>query len=358
MKNQFMHFFLISSVALTACATFGKSEQTYLQSAKNNLAINNSQAALESANQAIKKNPQNYYAYYLAAQASQNLNQNNIAMQNYQQAMRLNKNESQLLVSYANFLCAQQDYGKAEALYNSAYRLSKESGTTATNLFISYGDCLLSQNKLDLAIDSYGKALANENAPISAYVGVTYAYLLEKNYASANYYASLYKQPANKDLLNLKIMALNGLLKSNTTLSNRQELQNQLNDLIRQKTILDENPNLAQNKTSSMTSAINQEAALAASEPQQFAETTTSTIANNTTDSKVSAASTSQATSNTGTNNGWIKQDANGRNYIIVSQGDTLYNISKRANLSVQQIITLNKLKSKNVSLGSKIYLN
>ena len=47
----------------------------------------------------------------------------------------------------------------------------------------------------------------------------------------------------------------------------------------------------------------------------------------------------------------------NGRKYIIVDKGDTFFNISKRSKISVNELMAINNLKNNNIYLGQKLYL-
>ncbi len=47
-----------------------------------------------------------------------------------------------------------------------------------------------------------------------------------------------------------------------------------------------------------------------------------------------------------------------GNKYIIVAKGDTLYSLAKKSNLTVDKLKWLNGLKSNDLSLGQKIYLD
>ena len=45
------------------------------------------------------------------------------------------------------------------------------------------------------------------------------------------------------------------------------------------------------------------------------------------------------------------------KNYHIVIKGETIYSISKKYNLSIEEITFINKLESNILSIGQKIYL-
>lgn len=53
-----------------------------------------------------------------------------------------------------------------------------------------------------------------------------------------------------------------------------------------------------------------------------------------------------------------VKTDVNGRHYIIVEKGDTLYNLAKRSNQTPSQLITLNNITANDIQIGRKIYLD
>ena len=53
-----------------------------------------------------------------------------------------------------------------------------------------------------------------------------------------------------------------------------------------------------------------------------------------------------------------IKKASNGRSYIVVEQGDTLFNIAQRSGIAQNKIIEINRLKNQYVPLGTKLYLD
>ena len=90
MPQQLKILPLITALTLIGCASTNPNnptEQAYLSSATNNLRANQPRIALESTAQALKLNSNNYQAYYLQAQAYQQLGESLNATTNYQQAL-------------------------------------------------------------------------------------------------------------------------------------------------------------------------------------------------------------------------------------------------------------------------------
>ena len=195
MPQQLKILPLITALTLIGCASTNPNsptEQAYLSSATNNLRANQPRIALESTAQALKLNSNNYQAYYLQAQAYQQLGESLNATTNYQQALKLNSSNVEVITSYANFLCANQDYVSAETQYAKAYQLGQQYNVGWEQTASDHGDCLSQQNKLNLAIESYQIAINGANKPASAYLGLSYVYIMQQDFIHATYSISQY----------------------------------------------------------------------------------------------------------------------------------------------------------------------
>ena len=53
-----------------------------------------------------------------------------------------------------------------------------------------------------------------------------------------------------------------------------------------------------------------------------------------------------------------IKTSTDGRKYIVVTNGDTLFGISKQSGVTKDKIIRINSLKNDYAPLNTRIYLN
>ena len=366
------------ALALGGCAslfTSGPSTTDYINSAQTNLNNKQYTIALESANLAVKSDPKNYIGYYLQAQAYQQLQQLTQANKSYQQATNLNSNNGKLYADYATSLCAAQNYPLAMANYTTAAQIVVQNKQQPTNIYTATGDCLISQNQSNNAIDYYIKALKDESAPLSAYLGISYAYVLEKNYDVAHYYISLYTGTDNIQSLQMKIMVLNGMLESNQKLSNRAQLQKSLSHYQAQLQQL-----LPSSKTTTISGVIDNNDTISIKNNLTSASTATTKVTPPVSSKLIKVKTTAAADSLTkppiitapvAKNSKElaelksypelqprIKKAPDGHKYIIVSKGDTLYNLALRSNTSQEQLIKINKLTKKEVELGRKLYLD
>lgn len=339
------------SMANSYCTTITKASNPELQTAQKYIAEKNYSAALESATAAINLDPKEYRGYYLQAQAYQKMNNTAQALACYRQALTLERKDPKLFSDYAELLCANGDYVNANHSYTDALEVAAKNHIPATEISISYGDCLTLQNDLDKASSSYLNALKDESAPLSAYLGISHAYFLENNPAMAYYYISLYKGVDNRQSLNMKVLSLQQLLKTNNKLANanRDKLQKKLDDyklaLARHPP---EKPAVENNGASAIAPIIKQTGEtgshLVLNQQKTPVKTAASVISTN--EREEASAFTSR-----------IKMSAAGRKYIIVSTGDTLFNLSRRSKVSIASLKELNRMSSNAVKLGQLFYL-
>lgn len=336
---RFFKLFVICILLLVGCATFGTKidNEKYLNSARDNLELA-PELTIESCSTIIRLDKTNPDAYYLRAMAYSKIGQQKKAESDFLLSLRLNQNNESAMTGYANLLCSIEDYTKAQTYYDQAYNHAKQTGHNLTMIYVYNGDCLTSQNKLDPAINSYTSALADESAPVTAYIGIAHAYLLQENYPIANYYLNLYKGPQTREYLQLELITLNRLLNSNIKLADKNKLE-QMQALIKQQ--------------------------LKITEPgQPIAKPAETTISIKKTNS-AKTINPLEATSSTGKENlafgnltPRVETTTNGKNYIIIKAGDTLFRISRDSNLSVEQLKEINHFKNNEVILGSKLFLN
>lgn len=348
------------TVVIVGCAMFGndpsQGSATYLNSAQLNLKNRHYQQALESATMAVNSDSRNYLGYYLQAQAYQNLHQESPANLSYQKALDLNKHDINLLTDYATFLCAKQNYPQAATLYDSAVQNAMQNNTPATSIYINWGDCFANQNRLDDAIDNYSKALQDENAPLTGYLGIANAYVLQRNYATAYYYMSLYHGGDNVASLEMKIMTLSALLKSSTNMKDSQKLKTTL--MTYQKQLQQLSP---AEQESDVLTPLN-EVAVAAPPELASSNTTKKVVTLNSPAPETKPQHVAQV-SNKG-NASYpdlaprIRATSNGRHYVIVEAGDTLYNLAVRSNTTPAKLMQINNIKQKDIQIGRRVYLD
>ena len=375
---------LVTSLILIGCAstqTNSPNEQAYLSSATNNLRANQPRIALESTAQAIKLNSNNYQTYYLQAQAYQQLGESLNATTNYQQALELNSSNVAVITSYANFLCANQDYVNAETQYAKAYQLGQQYNVGWEQTASDHGDCLSNQNKLNLAIESYQIAINGANKPASAYLGLSYVYILQQDFIHATYAISQYPGEDTPQSLRLKIAAYDGLAKNpNVNAKNKSILKTKTTAFksklakfepsssnkkaIKTKpipTISNFSNSSADNIVISNTSPTSQPpVAVKLSSPAQKTPATQSKTV--TAQKAVATASKTttakKPTSKPKTFASRIQKNSHGRHYIVVEAGDTLFKLAQQSKRSEAKLTQLNKLKTKNVPLDTRLYLD
>ena len=348
---------LLAAVTNYFCTTLNSQAQPYLDSAQQLINKHQYQLALESAATAQSIDAKDYRGYYLQAQVYQQLKNISGADKEYQQALALAPSDYQLLADYAGFLCTNNNFALAKNYYLSALHVAVKNKIATSNLYINYGDCLTVHNQLELATTSYLEALRSESAPLSAYTGISYAYLLENNPAKAYYYISLYHGNETADTLNIKIMSVQRLLMAqNSSLlpENKKNLQLSLEKYQDQ---------LQQINLSATSSSSNDMATvkpkMAAGNSQMVSPEVKSTRATTTAVAILTKAPAAKAvTTEYPPLTSRVKTSSSRRKYVTVIKGDTLFNLALRSNNSAEKLRTLNKMSDNNVRLGEIIYLD
>ena len=381
MPQQLKILPLITALTLIGCASTNPNsptEQAYLSSATNNLRANQPRIALESTAQALKLNSNNYQAYYLQAQAYQQLGESLNATTNYQQALKLNSSNVEVITSYANFLCANQDYVSAETQYAKAYQLGQQYNVGWEQTASDHGDCLSQQNKLNLAIESYQIAINGANKPASAYLGLSYVYIMQQDFIHATYSISQYPGEDTPQSLRLKIAAYDGLAKNpNVNAKNKSILKTKTGAFKSQLAKLERsNGNNIVSKTTPSAVLSNSSAdniVISNTPPTSQAPVAvklvspaqkTPSIPNKivTAQKAVATASkttaTKKPTAKSKTFASRIQKNTQGRHYIVVEAGDTLFKLAQQSKHSEAKLTQLNKLKTKNVPLDTRLYLD
>ncbi len=342
-------FILCLSIWFGGCATHSDvsvNNEKQLVSLQNNLESSPYQV-IESANNIIKEDSSIAEAHYLRAQAYHKMNNDAAAEIDVKQALKIDPDNERYMTFYANLLCLGQNYQKAQMYYDNAYSYSKKSGHSPTSIYIGNGDCLTIQNKLDAAIASYTSALSDESAPITAYIGIAHAYLLQNNYAIANYYLGLYRGAPTVQFLQIRIITLNDLINQTGKIADRNRLEQTLNIL--QKQLQDMNGSGVSHPASL---AVNKPRISQRIEAKPHAEPT---IKKSEMSSSISTKSVSLSS---GELSSRINTDSTGKHYIVIKPGDTLYRIGVNTNISTQRLKEINHLKSNDVLLNSKFYLD
>lgn len=381
MPQQLKFLPLITALTLIGCASTNPNsptEQAYLSSATNNLRANQPRIALESTAQALKLNSNNYQAYYLQAQAYQQLGESLNATTNYQQALKLNSSNVAVITSYANFLCANQDYVSAETQYAKAYQLGQQYNVGWEQTASDHGDCLSNQNKLSLAIESYQIAINGANKPASAYLGLSYVYIMQQDFIHATYSISQYPGEDTPQSLRLKIAAYDGLAKNpNVNAKNKSILKTKTAAFKSKLAKLEPaRSNKKMPKTKPIPTISNSSAdniVISNSSPTSQAPVAvklaspaqkTPSIPNKTVTAQKAVSTASKTTTakkptaKPKTFASRIQKNTHGRHYIVVEAGDTLFKLAQQSKLTEAKLTQLNKLKTKNVPLDTRLYLD
>lgn len=378
----------IATLIIYGCATSTTSTTTnaetrqnqYISAIKDNLANHQSDAALSLTKQLLQTDDNNPDGYGLQAQAYQQLGNNDKAKQSYLNAIKYESDSVVYRSAYANFLCTNSSYNEAISEYQQAYQIQKNKPQTAdiikseAAVASATGDCYAKQNLTESAIESYDLAIQSKYPPSTAYLGITYAYLAQNNYPKAALFISSYPDEESADIIKLKIRTLTGLLGyDGISDANRKLLNTKISQLKQKLTLAEQNTNKPNTIITTITpNAISTPVAAATIKPvivkkpiaiestpivTKSIEVKKPTVINKQTAS--SAISTPVATTNQYPDLGKrVRTASNKRHYIVVIKGDTLFNISKRSNVSQEEIIHLNHLKNEFVPLGTNLYLN
>lgn len=343
---------ILCSLASCHCATVNKDPSLYLENAGQYISQKNYPAALESATIAVNLAPKAYQGYYLQAQAYQKMNNTIQALSCYKQALAFEKKDPVLRSDYAELLCASANYADANQQYEEALQGAIANHISATRIRVSYGDCLTLQNNLDKASTNYLMALKDESAPLSAYLGISHAYFLENNPAMAYYYISLYKVTDNSQVLSMKILSLQQLLKTNSKLTdeNRDNLQKKLDSYrVALAGYAKESQPLERNRTLPVIPII---------KPVKIVDTSLAINQQKTSAKASPPASITNGESEILAFSSRIKTSTSGRKYIIVATGDTLFNISRRSSITINTLKGLNGMANNSVKIGQQFYLD
>ncbi len=258
--------------------------------------------------------------------------------------------------------------------YQQAIKLAANSESELNSVYISHGDCYTSQNNLESAIGSYSQVLSKPNPPLAAYLGITYAYILQNNYPRASYFISSYDGAVTPELLQMKITALSGLKSANLSAKNKKILANRIKQLKQQLAAFDQPSAISQTTEDNQTIAIKPTASTKISNDKIKSSSNTSKAAstNSTLASATRTATTKPDKVQSKTNTpiktksiqahpsfkSRVKTSPHGKHYIVIEAGDTLYNIAEKSHVPSTKLIKLNHLKTDYVPLDTKFFLD
>lgn len=392
-KQKHIFLSVVTILALVSCATTSpktinsQQEQTYIDQAKLALDNESSDQALEALNQAIQINKKNPQSYLLQAQAFEQQNDLSNATKSYDKVFDLDPKNGVAFSAYATTLCHLDTNSSLDSLnkmYDKAADLELKNNTnsqTAINqINANKANCLLYKHKTEEATTLFETVISNGNPPVNAYTGLTQAYLDEGNYPKAALIiSSVPNTNQNRQVLSLKIDALSGLLdkKYHIKDENRKLLLakiKQLNEQLQQPSSIKKSSNLAVVEKPAPVKVIKpimpaQSANTDATPIKASTPTSTTAIpqslppiaTTSTATKKAQPVEKANPTAVKPTNSTFAKRihkAPNGKRYVVVKNGDTLFSISKASGLTQQQLIKINHLKNEYVPLDYRVYLD
>lgn len=174
--------------------------------------------ALSRANLAIENNSDYAKAYMVRATIYQQLKKPNLAMNDFNSAIKLDKISSDIKTNYAIFLCEQRDYATADQLFIEA--LNNPLYETPAIAYLASGNCNYIRKKYKQANEDYLQALTYKKFPHDIYVNIAKLQYEENNYKLADFYIQQYHGVNTASVLLLRIQILNKLMNENNTLDN------------------------------------------------------------------------------------------------------------------------------------------
>ena len=174
--------------------------------------------ALSRVNLAIENNSNYAKAYMVRATIYQQLKKPNLAMDDFNSAIKLDKISSDIKTNYAIFLCEQRDYITADKLFVEA--LNNPLYETPAIAYLASGNCNCRQKKYKQANEDYLQALTYKRVPQDIYVNIARLQYEENNYKLANFYMQQYHGVNTASVLWLRIQILDKLMNKNNALDN------------------------------------------------------------------------------------------------------------------------------------------
>ena len=174
--------------------------------------------ALSRVNLAIENNSDYAKAYMVRATIYQQLKKTNLAMDDFNSAVKLDKISSDIKTNYAIFLCEQLDYATADKLFVEA--LNNPLYETPAMAYLASGNCNYIQKKYKQANEDYLQALTYKRVPQNIYVNIAKLQYEENNYKLADFYMQQYHGVNTASVLLLRIQILNKLMNENNSRDN------------------------------------------------------------------------------------------------------------------------------------------
>lgn len=183
--------------------------------------------ALERVNLALSYNSNYAKAYAVRAMIYQQLLKNELANDDFEEAISLDKNNLDTKVNYAVFLCAQKNYKQAYKNFDLA--LNDSFYQTPAVAEYNKANCLVSESNYAIANELYLKATQDKNVAQSAYLALAKLKYQESQFELAKYYIDKYKLNATAEVLMLQINILDKLGKD----KNQAQIRKLVDSLLR-----------------------------------------------------------------------------------------------------------------------------
>lgn len=302
------------------------------------------QVALDRVNLAITTLPSNSRAYMVRGMIYQQLNKPENAEEDYKHALSLKDGYSEAYVNYAVFLCDQKRYSDAND--NFALALNNPLYFTPEIGYYSRGNCYYKQNNLVDANADYLRSLTFRNIPQDSYIALAKLQFDQNNAQLANFYIIKFSGSQTPQIMWLHIQILQRMIDEGVNGTRLNEFSSYRSTI---GTVLVSNYSnsseaqqyLLKYGTNNLRSSSYAPTKLAPS----FSNVQVATP-------KISAKTVSVS----GSSGGILKQD--GRRYILVAAGDTVYSLSKKYSISLKSFETINNLKLNQLKVGMKLYLD
>lgn len=317
------------------------------------------QIAMDRVNLAIATNSSNSRAYMVRGLIYAQLNKPDMAEDNFKKAIKINSNDPDSYINYAVFLCGQKRYLDAEknfitALNNPLY-FTPEVG------YYNRGKCYYQQGNYTLANADYMQVLTYKNVLPETYVALAQLHLNQTRYQLAKYYIDRYSGMQTPETLWLHIQILQSLIDSGTDNIHSRENTSYRDTLA--MVLVDDYPNSPEAQKSILRygqpRSVSKTLNLPASSASLMVNNQVPIVNVNNTKS-VPSVNKSQTNNILASplDNVVPQTDASGRRYIIVPPKATAFSISKKFNLTIQQLEKYNGVRTSQVAKGAKLYID
>lgn len=354
--TRYLFGMLISAGLITGCVTKvvnsdGSLQPTVIDKEKLsdtyvNLALeyqkhNAPQVALDRVNLAVDANSSNARAFMVRAMIYQQLNKPNAAENDFKKSISLRKEYPDAYVNYASFLCSQKRYD--EAMDKFAIALNDPLYFTPEIGYYNRGQCYNKQKLYTEANADFMQSLMYKNAPADSFLALAKLQYEQKHYLLAKYYIDKYNDTQTPESLWLHIQILQALLDNDTDVVRDREYTSYRNTIA--KVLVDNYGNSSEAQQCILK--YGQPSALSYGFSNKNYVKPAPLVVTNTAVPKAAVAA-----------NGGVLTDQNGRRYVIMPKGITVYSLGRQYGVSVKQLEQYNKVRASHMKVGMKIFLD